>query len=207
MPTNYNILSEEISRAYSRGINREDISPRLDKREIKVYIIQAINLLIKAEVANIGEIPDAVLGDYTVTPTETACLWSASMPAYPVNLPKNQGIWRVYPSGCPWKAYVPIKAGDFDIAQGTPTEFLEGIVGYYQMGTKICFTKQPSETVTLKLVVNDPAIISDTDILPMPAEMESLVIDEVLRRISAGQLSQYELNGKSEQVTPRETDG
>lgn len=195
MATNYAILNEQIRRIYSRGIDREDLSPRLDEREIKLLLVQEINMLIKAETANIGEIPDAVIGTYDAVVTNpSGCLFETTMPAHPVSLPKNMGIHRVYPSGCPWKPFVPIKSGDFDIAQGTPTETLEGLVGYYQDGKKICFTKDPGENIVIKLIVNDPSLISDTDLLPIPADMETLVITSVLNKLTEGQKSQYELN-------------
>lgn len=209
MAVNYNVLSEQIKRAYSRGIDREDLSPRLDSREIKLYIIQAINQLIKAEIANIGENVDTVLGTYELSRQGTSPLFYVTLPVMPVSLPKNMGIWRVYQSGCPWEPYVPLKHGDFDVAQGTPAQYLETLVGYYQDGKRLYFTKDPSTTVTLKLVVHDPALTSDTDVLPIPPEMESMVIDEVLRRLASGQVSQYELNGKTEQstITPKQIDG
>jgi hypothetical protein len=209
MATNYKLLSEQIRRAYSRGIDREDTSPRLDDREIKLYVVQAINMLIKAEIANIGENVDSVLGTYELERDGTSPLFYVTLPVIPISLPKNMGIWRVYQSGCPWNPYIPLKHGDFDIAQGTPAQYLETYVGYYQDGKRVYFTKEPSATVTLKLVVNDPAKITDTEVLPIPPEMESMVIDEVIRRLSSGQASQYELNGRQEQsiITPKQIDG
>jgi len=191
--TNFRLLNEQIRRLYVRGLDREDVSPRLDEREIKLYIVQAINSLIKAEIANIGEVPDTVIGTYSVVVTNPSeCLYQADLPVMPVNLPKNMGIWRVYPDGCPWKPFVPIKSGDFDMAKGTPTETLEGLVGYYQDGKKLSFTKNPGTPVILKLVVNDPSITNDTEILPIPAEMESLVISAVINKLTEGAKSQFE---------------
>lgn len=209
MAVNYNVLSEQIKRAYSRGIDRDDISPLLDSREIKLYVVQAINQLIKAEISNIGENLDTILATYEVSKSGSTPLFYVTLPVMPVSLPKNTGIWRVYQSGCPWEPYVPLKHGDFDVAQGTPAQYLETLIGYYQDGKRIYFTKEPSETVTLKLVVHDPSTLTDTDVLPIPPEMESMVIDEVIRRLSSGQASQYELSGKSEQstVTPKQIDG
>jgi len=196
--TNFKLLNEQIRRLYVRGIDREDVSPRLDEREVKLYVVQAINSLIKAEIANIGEVPDTVLGTYSVAVTNpSTCLYQAELPVMPVNLPKNMGIYRVYPDGCPWKPFVPIKSGDFDIAQGTPTETLEGLIGYYQDGKKLSFTKNPGTPIVLKLVVNDPNILSDTEILPIPAEMESLVITAVINKLTEGSKSQYELNSRN----------
>lgn len=209
MATNYKLISEQIRRAYSRGVDREDTGPRLDDREIKLYVVQAINMLIKAEIANIGENLDTVLGTYELAREGTSPYFFVTLPVMPVSLPKNMGIWRVYELGCPWQPYVPLKHGDFDVAQGTPAQYLETLVGYYQDGKRLYFTKDPSATVTLKLVVHDPALTSDTDVLPIPPEMESMVIDEVLRRLASGQVSQYELNGKTEQstITPKQIDG
>lgn len=198
MATNYTILTEQIQRLYTRGLDREDVKPTIDKREVKLLVVQEINLLIKAEIASIGEVPDTVLGTYEATVANpSGCLYETTLPVMPVNLPKNQGIYRVYPSGCPWKPFVPIKSGDFDMAQGTPFEALEGLIGYYQDGKKLCFTKNPGENIVLKIVVNDPALTSDTEILPIPAEMESIVITSVLNKLAEGQKSQFELNANN----------
>lgn len=195
MATNYKLLNEQIRRLYRRGLDKEDISPAIQDREVKLLIVQEINLLIKAETANIGETPDTVIGTYSANVSNpSGCLFITELPVFPINLPKNMGIHRVYPSGCPWKPFVPIKSGDFDIAQGTPTETLEGLIGYYQDGKILSFTKDPGEEVTLKLIVNDPNIINDTDILPIPAEMESVVITAVINKLTEGQKSQYEAN-------------
>lgn len=207
MATNYLLLSEQIKRAYSRGIDREDISPRLDSREVKLYVVQAINQLIKLEIASIGENLDTVIGTYTAVRAGASPSYYIDLPVLPISLPKNMGIWRVYKSDCPWAPFVPLKMGDFDIAQGTPSQYLEQLTGYYQEGKRICFTKDPGENITLKLVVNDPGKISDTDILPIPPEMETLVIDMVLQRL--GKAIQHEMNGKQEQAstTPKQIDG
>ncbi len=209
MATNYKLLSEQIRRLYSRGIDREDTSPRIDDREIKLYVVQAINMLIKAEIANIGENVDSVLGTYELSREGSSPHFYVTLPVIPISLPKNMGIWRVYQSGCPWNPYIPLKHGDFDIAQGTPAQYLETYVGYYQDGKRIYFTKDPTATVTAKLVVNDPAKISDTEVLPIPPEMEGMVIEQVIAKLSLGTASQYELNGRQEQsvVTPKQIDG
>jgi hypothetical protein len=208
MATNYLLLSEQIKRIYSRGIDREDISPRLDSREVRLFVIQAINQLIKLEIASIGENLDTVIGTYDVVRAGITPNFYVTLPTMPISLPKNMGIWRVYKTSCPWAPFVPLKHGDFDIAQGTPSQYMEQLTGYYQEGKLLKFTKDPGTDITIKLVVNDPEKISDTDILPIPPEMEGMVIDLVIKKLSSGQASQYELNGKQEQstITPKQVD-
>ena len=50
----------------------------------------------------------------------------------------------------------------------------------------------------MKLVVYDPNTLQDTDILPIPPEMESLVIEYVLQALGLAQLSQNAAAAKNE---------
>jgi len=198
--TNYNILTEQIQRLYNRGIDREDLTPRLDRREIKLLVTQAINTLIKPEHLNRGDVVGSVIATYDVQKQSGDCYDFVELPVLPISLPKEQGIHRVHPTDCPWKAFVPIMSNDFQIVQGTPSQYIEGQVGYYQDGKRIVFTKSVPQNITLKLIVHDPSQISDTDIIPIPAEMESQVIEYVLRQFELKQVGTQELNSKSEQI-------
>lgn len=198
--TTRNILAEEINRIYSRFLDKDN--KKLDEREVSVYIAQVVNSLFKVETIQRGVVGSAI-ATYDVTAVEDNP-WYASLPISPISLPKEQGIHRVHPKNCPWKPYIPIQSGDFDIIQGTPAAFLEGQIGYYLDGMKVRFTKRPSEVVTLKLVVHDPSQDDGNVPLPIPSDMETLVIQGVFQLLGFGQISQAELNSKNERTIRNE---
>jgi hypothetical protein len=198
--TNYKILGEQIQRIYSRSIDREDIEPRIDYREVKPIMVQVINSLLKIEHLQRSEVSGTSVATY-ILPKQTATNYEyVQLTVTPISLPKEQGVHRVYKEGCPWAPFIPIRTGDFEIAFGTPTAYLEGQVGYYLNGTKIIFTKPVSENIEVQLVVNDPALVSDTDLLPIPPEMEQMVIQGVLQLIGVPVGAQMEQVSKTESV-------
>lgn len=199
MVINYRILGERIQRLYSRFVDK-DVN-KIDYREIKVLMADAINVLIKSDHINRAEVSGTTIATYEVESDTT----SVELPVYPISLPKEQGVHRVFPKGCPWKPYIPIRSGDFEIVQGTPTEFIEGQTGYYMDGKKLIFTKKVPKDLTLKLIVNDPSIIEDTEALPIPPDMVLQVIQMVFQSLGMGQVSQAELNAKHEQLISNES--
>jgi hypothetical protein len=54
--------------------------------------------------------------------------------------------------------------------------------------------------IEVQLVVNDPALVSDTDLLPIPPEMEQMVIQGVLQLLSVPVGAQMEQASKTESV-------
>jgi hypothetical protein len=198
--TNYKILGEQIQRIYSRSIDREDISPRIDYREIKPLMIQVINSLLKIEHLQRQEVSGTSIATYILPKQSETNYEYVQLSVTPVSLPKEQGVHRVYQEGCPWSPFIPIRTGDFEIAMGTPTAYLEGQVGYYLNGTKIIFTKPVAESIEVQLIVNDPSVVSDTDLLPIPAEMEQMVIQGVLQLLSVPYGAQMEQASKTESV-------
>jgi hypothetical protein len=199
--TTRNILTEQINRIYSRFLDKDN--RKLDNREVSLYITQVVNSLFKVESINRGSVVGAAIATYELTKQFDDTHY-VTLTVAPISLPKEQGIHRVYPKGCPWKAYIPILSGDFDIAQGTPAAFLEGQVGYYQDGMKLRFTREVPEDIVVKLVVNDPNQADGNLPLPIPADMETQVIQGVFQLLGFGQISQAELNSKSERIITNE---
>jgi hypothetical protein len=198
--TNYKILGEQIQRIYSRSIDREDISPRIDYREVKPLMVQSINALLKTDHLQRAEVSGTSIATYVVPRQRLDKYDFVNLSVTPISLPKEQGVHRVYQKDCPWLPFIPIRTGDFEVSMGTPTSYLEGQVGYYLSGTKIIFTNQVAEEIEVQLIVNDPSIISDTDLLPIPPEMEQMVIQNVLQLLGMSIGGQVEQSSKTESV-------
>lgn len=195
-----NIITEQINRLYSRYIDKDN--SKLDDREIRLHVCQVVNTLFKLEHLN-GFNSEAAIGVYNLTSNKGETDY-VKLPVSPISLPEGQGVHRVYKTGCPWKPYIPIRSGDFDVVQGTVTEFLEGQVGYYREGMFLRFTRSIPDEITVKLIVSDPSKIGGNDPLPIPSDMELEVIKGVFQLLGLGQISQSELNSKNERTIENE---
>lgn len=116
-----------------------------------------------------------------------------TLPAQPINLPKGQGVWRVYDASSPiTDLYIPIASGKYNMHVG---QTHNGLAGYW--GSKICYeyfsrdklafnrtVGEMPESVDIQLLVVDPATLTSSDVLPIPADMESTVIENVLKLLA-----------------------
>lgn len=212
MTTKY-ILAEQIQRLYARFVDKDNPSDVIDLREIKLILNQSINKVLKLQVAEsfkagLVDVPKCNLLEYTCTVTaETGNNRSyITLPAIPLTLPMDMGIWSIAAANGAMTPYIPIPAQDVLVFQGANLSYLEGKIGYYLQGKKVYFTKNITLTangsvtsVIVNLLVSDFSTLSDTDPLPISPEVESTIIEDVLQIISNGKVSQAELASKQQQ--------
>lgn len=217
MATTKNKIAEQIERIYSRFIDKDNPSDVIDKRELLLLIEQSINSILKLQVSEsfkvgLVEVPLCNLVEYTASVTSDSSNSRSyiTLPAIPLNLPMNMGIWSIAASGSAVTPYIPIPSQDVlvfgTIASGTNLSYLEGQVGYYQQGKRVFFTKDITTvangsitSVVVNLLVTDFSQLTGTDLLPISPEVETLVIQNVLETISNGRISQAELAAKQNQ--------
>jgi hypothetical protein len=211
--TTKNILAEQIQRLYARFLDKDNPSDVIDLREVKLLINQSINKVLKLQVADsfkagMVDVPKCNLIEYTCTVTaETNNNRSyITLPAIPLTLPMDMGIWSIAAANGAMTPYIPIPAQDVLVFQGANLSYLEGKIGYYLQGKKVYFTKNITLTangtvtsVIVNLLVSDFGVITDTEVLPISPEVESAIIDDVLQIISNGRVSQAELASKQQQ--------
>lgn len=209
MTTKYRI-AEQIQRLYARFLEKDNPSDVIDIREVKILVEQAINAILKLQVSEsfkVGayDVPKTSLLTYTCTVNQDVANNRAyiTLPAVPLTLPMDMGIWSIYSSSSALAPYIPIPSQDILVLQGTNLSYLEGQIGYYTIGTKVYFTKDITlvangsvSSVVAQLLVADFTKLSDTDMLPISPEVESAVIASVLDQISNGRVSQQELAAK-----------
>ena len=216
MATTKAIISEQIQRIYSRFIDKGNESDVIDVREIKLLVNQSINKVLKLQVSEsfkAGEydVPKCNLLEYTCAVTSQPSNSRAyiTLPATPISLPMDMGIWSISAANSALNPYLPIPSQDVlvfgTIANGTNLSYLEGQVGYYLQGTRVYFTKDITTvangsitSVTVNLLVMDFNKITDNEMLPISPDVESAIIDDVLQSIGAGRISQAELAGKQD---------
>ena len=210
--TTKSLLSEQIQRIYARFIDKENLSDVVDTREINLLMNQSINKVLKLQVADsfkagLVDVPKCNLLEYTCAVTADAGNNRSyiTLPAIPLTLPMDMGIWSIAAATGAMTPYIPIPAQDVLVFQGANLSYLEGKIGYYLQGKRVYFTKNITLTangtvtsVVVNLLVIDFSQIGDNDVLPISPEVESAIIDDVLQTISNGRVSQAELASKQQ---------
>ena len=167
-----------------RKHDREDIKPKVQPREVALLVDQVTSELLAIEPhqkATVGvvDIPSCMIATYTGQSVSGSAPYTLQLPAYPIKLPMDMGVWSISPepSGA---AYIPIKTDFWDLLGAEDEGLLENQKGFYVEGRNIIFTSQPTSTVKVKLLIVDPSLLSEFDPYPIPADMEKKVIDAVL---------------------------
>lgn len=114
---------------------------------------------------------------------------SVTLPAQPINLPRGMGVWRVYDPVVANDPFIPLASGQLGIVQSithtNTASQLGGLTAYeYFSNNKLLFNKtiaEMPEKVNIQLLVVDPEQVGEFDMLPIPADMEDIVIRDVLQ--------------------------
>lgn len=212
MATTKAILSEQVQRIYARFLDKNNPSDVADIREVMLLVNQAINKILKLEVAEsfkagLVDIPKCSLIQYTASVTADATNNRSfiTLPVIPLTLPLDMGIWSISASNAAMTPYIPIPSQDVLVFQGANLSYLEGQIGYYVQGKKVFFTKDITlagngsiSSVIINILASDFSQFADNDMLPISPEVESAVITEVLNIISGGRVSQAEMASQQE---------
>lgn len=185
MATTIYRIAEECGRIIYGG--NIPIAGKVSIYELKISVGQVINTLLKTEYFQIngrlGEtIPNGtILALYEGIPvTKFQGKSAAKLPVKPVKLPRNMGVWSIFPDGQPDKEYIPLQMGQWGLLRSQPLlNDLLGQCGYEVYGDQILFTKDlsqpiqsPQPTVSMRLVLMDISQYGDYDPLPVLPEME-----------------------------------
>ncbi len=166
---------------------------RFEKEEVKRFIIQAINSLIKTqhlteEMAGGESIPDGtVLGEYDNVAVESyKGVARCELPAMPVKMPLNIGIFHVSKIDNIIDGFIPFQAGQLQMLGEEPIiSDVLGQVAYEPRGKYLVFNRDITtndednaiNAVYMLLAVKDLSLYGDWDMLPISADMESVVIE------------------------------
>jgi len=194
-------ISEEILKMLSGGDIQGATNVTLN--EVKISVGQVINSLLKVDYlstnAKMGElIPNGtVLGLYEGIEVST---WNnvsqCSLPIKPQKLPRNMGVWAIYPkyeldgnydlAG----EFIPLQMGQSALIKSQPLiNDILGQVGYECFGDKIIFTKDlkslfPNIVVAMRLAIMDISQYDDYTPLPLLPEHEWQIKQEVIKLYS-----------------------
>lgn len=189
--TTRNKISEQAEREYMRSFDREDLKPKIERRQVNLLVDQCANTLLGLQMqqeTRIGvvDVPTCMIATYTgITATQTTP-YTAVLPAFPIQLPLDMGVWAVRSSA--GLAYIPIKTDFWDLVGSLDEGLLEDQVGFYVRGKTVTFTRIPTATVDMELLIVDPALLGPYDPYPIPADMESKIVDMVVQKLKLNPL-------------------
>lgn len=197
MTTKY-LIAEQALTIIAGGY--PDIAEAVQLVDMYPAIEQIINTLLKTEQFSVnlpsGEMmpENLMVGIYENIATSSivstrnhTSISKATLPIQPISLPKNMGIYQIYNQDYPDSPFIPIQAGQRALLKTDAllSDFL-GQVSYEVKGRTIFFNKDLPKyeinTVTMELVVLDLSLYGETDILPIPADMTSAVVEHLLSR-------------------------
>jgi hypothetical protein len=191
-------ITEQIYRLYNGGNPSDDAE--ITKEEVKLLVGQSVNKLLKVEHLTVNKAsgdqfpPHTMISTHTISSVATheTNKAKATLPVYPISLPRNMGVWAVGASGDADQQYIPIQSGQFTLLRSQDVlQFLDDQVGYYVEGRDIIFTKDITaspynvSSLKAKLLVVDATTLGEYDYLAIPAEMEDTVIKDVLQMLGA----------------------
>lgn len=175
-------------------------SSSVDLNTMKIAIGQVINQMLRVEHLQVNEAMGekiangSVLGWYENIDVVTSNGKSkCSLPIKPMKLPRNMGIFAVYPryetNGNYEldKEFIPLQMGQAGLLRSQPMiNELLGQVGYENYGMEVVFTKDikslfPDVKLAMRLAIMDISEYGDYDILPILPEQEWAVVQEVYK--------------------------
>lgn len=194
------IIAEQV--LYRLYGGTPDSNSPVEKRDIYKAMEQMINSDLKlqhfAQTLPSGEtLPEnlmiGIYDDVAVTSSENVVGKSyATLPAMPISLPKNLGIYQIYDTNHPDSPFIPIQAGMRGLLKTDALlSDLLGQVSFEPKGKTVFFSKDLPlfgiASVTMELLVMDMSQYGANDVLPIPADMEATLVERLYMIFSAVQ--------------------
>lgn len=185
-------------------------------RELIISVCQVANQLLKIEYMQtnipMGEmIPaGASIGTYDtgIFAYKYKNTSAITLPTAPMRLPRDIGCYAVYPLDDPYAEFIPLQMGQAGLIQSQGLlSNLAGGIGYERFGLIVQFTKDitiPNQQVPIgvRLVVLDFNLYDDYTPLPLSADQEWAIVQEVVKTYSQEPVPDKLMDpgGKNQQV-------
>jgi hypothetical protein len=191
-------MSEQVMSMLQGGDS--PAAPKFERDEVKRFVIQFINQQIKTqhlteEMAGGEAIPDGtVLAEYdNVAVEKYKNVSRTTLPAMPVKMPLNIGVFHVSKSDDIINGFIPFEAGQLQMIGEEPfISDILGQVGYEPRGKYLIFNRDITEgdddtridSLYMLLAVKDLSLYNDWEMLPITGDMEAVVIANVYEFLS-----------------------
>ena len=194
-----NILAEQINRIINGGFPSD--RSRVGMNEIKLAIADVCNALLKAEILNVAfnfdggsVIEGSAIATYENVSVERGVRYgnlitaTAKMPATPMMMPDQMGVFAVYPSGMPHLEYYYIPSGMFNLWVDNK------MVSNFQRRFFTWDSKKITifddvrglgfDTIDVKMVIAPLEGADDNEPLPIPADFRDKIVVAVVSRFN-----------------------
>lgn len=185
-------LAEEILLLLSGG--RIGNATKFHINEIKISLCQVANQLLKMEYfSTLTPLQEFIPNGAAIATYENNLItkWSntskTTLPAMPLRLPRNLGVYQIFSQADYFTEFIPLQLGEAGMirSQGLVSQ-LSGFTGYEVSGLDVIFTQDltiPNTQVyvTIRAVILDFSQYGDWDPLPLAAEMEWQIKQEVYK--------------------------
>lgn len=174
------------------------VASKFHINEVKLAVEQSANRALKMEYLNtdvpFGQmIPSgAAIASYENIPVvKYKNVSKSTLPAFPIKLPRNLGIHEVYDPRDVTALFIPMEPGQLSLLKSQPLiNDLLGQNAYTPYGMDIVYNRDltiPNTNVyvSMRLIVLDISQYGDWDILPIPSDMEMLIINDVCKLFAA----------------------
>jgi len=186
----------------------------IELEDIMEAVGQYINSHFKQEQLSVnmpsGEtIPEGVMLTYYdgLVPVQYKGVSKVTLPVTPISLPRNMGIMHLSRSNDINDGFIPTQNGQLALLKGERLiSDMSGQVSYTPFGNDCILSKdlttETGVTVIAGLVVMDISKYGDFDPLPLPADMEATIIQEVFKLFSM-QMQGAKLDDPSAERQPK----
>lgn len=180
-------ISEQILRQFYGGVPSDDATVSMN--EVKILVNQVAMKRLGAQFyerlqMDDYSIPGCMITTYKELPViedEVSGSLYTKLPAHPISLPLDMGVYEVVDSTNPANDILPLRSGQFNLIG---PEVIKKQNWYLYEGDRITFSASVAnsniEKVNIKLLVNDLSKITDYEPYPITADIEADIIIEVL---------------------------
>jgi len=186
------LMAEQVLLKLAGGYR--DVAQSVQMEDVVKAIEQVINTMFQTQyysaVLPTGEtIPDNLMVAFyeNIPVTSYGDRAKAELPIVPISLPRNMGVYRVVNTND--IDYVPVPLGQGALLKAD--KLLNDLLGsvYYEVRkNEVIFSKDITlldvSEVNMYLVVMDISLYSNTDPLPIPANMEEEIIEKVFAKFA-----------------------
>jgi hypothetical protein len=180
-------ISEQILRQFYGGVPSDDA--RVSINEVKLLVNQTATNKLKAQFyerlqMDDYSVPACMIATYPNLPVETDDVTGSvytKLPAQPISLPLDMGVYEVYDSKNMSNDILPLRSGQFRLLG---PEVIKRQNWYIVEADRITFSDSVMNSqikkVNMKLLLHNFSKLSDYDQYPVPPEIEAEIIVEVL---------------------------
>ncbi len=212
MPTTKKLISDAVLFRLAGGWR--DSGFQVDERDIWKALEQLINAGLKLSqfaqnLPNGETLPEnLMIGIYenvAVTSSNGGIGKSyATLPVMPISLPRNLGIYQIYDARYPDSPFIPIQAAQRALLKTDALlSDLLGMVSFEPKGKTVFFSKDLPlygvSSLTFELMVFDMSLYGVNDVLPLPVDFESGIVEKLVQMFSGVMPEDAKVNNFSTQ--------